>query len=79
MTRVYFSKPISVLILYFKGIHEDDEDTLQSVKGLEESVTRLGHPVRSIAVHAKNWQKAVRQPGDVVFNLVEDASWTLYM
>ena len=71
-------KKISVAILYYVGTHEDDEDTLDCVKGIQESLDRTGHPVTIASVTRDNWQKAIHTPGDVVFNFVEDESWTLY-
>lgn len=72
-------KKISVLILYYSGLKQDDEDTLEGVKGIYEAVTRLGHPVQKIEVNTNNWTDAVKTPADVVFNLVEDDGWDLYV
>lgn len=79
MTPLHFDYPISVAILYFSGGKQDDEDTLESVVGIEEALEKRGHMVRKMAVTKKNWRKAVRIPGDVVFNLVEDEDWDLYV
>ncbi len=79
MSPLKFDYPISVAILYFAGDREDDVDTLEAVKGIEESLERRGHMVRKMAVTKKNWRKAVQIPGQVVFNLVEDDKWDLYM
>ena len=78
MTPMSFDYPISVAILYSGGSSADDQDTLESVNGIAESLTSMGHMVRIFAVTKKNWRKAVRIPGDVVFNLVEDETWELY-
>ncbi len=69
---------ISVVILYYAGGGIDDEDTVSGVKGLEESLKRSKYPVQKIRVMKKNWQQAVKAPGDVVFNFVEDETWELY-
>lgn len=71
-------RPLPVAILYYAGTHKDDEDTISGVKGIEESLKRTGHPVRKIIVTKRNWQKALRTPGDIVFNFVEDDTWELY-
>lgn len=70
--------PLSVAILYYSGTHDDDEDTLLGVKGVAQSLRRTGHPVKQVIVTADNWQEAVKTPGDVVFNFVEDDTWELY-
>ncbi len=70
--------PLSVAILYYAGTHEDDEDTIAGVKGIEESLKRTGHPVTKIIVTKQNWKQALTTPGDVVFNFVEDDTWELY-
>lgn len=72
------TKKLSVAILYYVGTHEDDADTLDGVKGIQESLDRTGHPVAIASVTRDNWQKALHTPGDVVFNFVEDESWELY-
>lgn len=79
MKILSFSQPISVAILYYAGTSDDDLDTMQAAKGIEKSLTRLGHSVRKRAVTKKNWLRAVKTPGDVVFNLVEDDTWELYL
>lgn len=72
------NKKLSAAILYYVGTHEDDEDTLDGVKGVKESLDRTGHQVTIASVTNNNWQKALHTPGDVVFNFVEDESWELY-
>lgn len=72
-------KEITVLILYYSGLKQDDEDTLEGVKGIYEAVTRLGYPIQKIEVTKDNWKEAVKTPADVVFNLVEDDGWELYV
>lgn len=69
---------LSVLILYYAGKNADDEDTLEGVKGIAEALTRLKYPVQKFRVTEKNWEQAVKIPADVVFNFVEDETWTLY-
>ena len=71
-------KKLSVAILYYMGTHEDDEDTLDGVKGIKESLDRTGHQVTIASVTKDNWKKALHTPGDVVFNFVEDERWELY-
>lgn len=70
--------PLSVAILYYAGTHQDDEDTISGVKGIEESLKRTNHPVKKFIVTKQNWQKALTTPGDIVFNFVEDDTWELY-
>ena len=69
----------SVAILYYKGSKHDDEDTWENVKSIAGSLKRSRITVRKIAVTRKNWKKAIRTEGDVVFNLVEDDTWELYV
>lgn len=71
-------KKISVAILYYTGTHKDDEDTVNGVRGIVESLKRTGHPVKKIIVTKKNWFQVLTTPGDVVFNYVEDDMWELY-
>lgn len=71
-------KPLSVAILYYSGTHQDDQDTIAGVRGIVESLKRIGHPVRKIIVTKKNWKQALATPGDIVFNFVEDDTWALY-
>ncbi|MCL4359828.1 ATP-grasp domain-containing protein [Patescibacteria group bacterium] len=70
---------MSVVILVYVGTHEDDDDTMECAKGIEKALRKTGHAVRKVRVTKKNWKKAVRTPGDVVFNLVEDETWELYV
>lgn len=78
MTPISFDYPISVAILYYGGSASDLQDTLEAVKGLQEALEERGHMVRIVQVTEKNWRKAVKIPGQVVFNLVEDETWELY-
>lgn len=79
MTPLHFDYPISVAILYYGGESGDELDTEEAVKGIEEALEENGHIVRTMRVDEKNWLKAVRTPGEVVFNLVEDPMWELYV
>ncbi len=74
----YKNTKLSVAILYYVGTHEDDEDTLDGVRGIEKSLKRTGHTVATMSVTGQNWLKALHIPGDIVFNFVEDEQWTLY-
>lgn len=78
MTPLSFDYPISVAILYYGGASGDLQDTEESVRGIAESLEEQGHMVRTVSVTRKNWRRAVRIPGEVVFNLVEDEDWELY-
>jgi D-alanine-D-alanine ligase len=73
-----YSYPLSVAILYYAGTHEDDEDTITGVKGIEESLKRTGHRVTKVIVTKQNWKQSLNTPGDTVFNFVEDDTWELY-
>lgn len=79
MTPLHFDYPISVAILYYGGEAGDELDTEEAVKGIEEALEENGHVVRTMRVDEKNWLKAVKIPGEVVFNLVEDPLWELYV
>lgn len=79
LNKTALGQPASAAILYYAGTHDDDKDTLEAVKGLEEALQRLKIPVTKTAVNRENWQKAVKIPGDVVFNFVEDDTWELYL
>ncbi|MEK7154738.1 MAG: ATP-grasp domain-containing protein [Patescibacteria group bacterium] len=79
MTPISFDYPVSVAILYYGGTASDLQDTLEAVKGLQEALEERGHMVRTVQVTEKNWRKAVKIPGQVVFNLVEDETWELYI
>src|SRR3989344_4122918 len=79
MTPLTFDYPISVAILYYGGTSGDLQDTFEAVKGIKEALEVNGHVVRTMQVDKKNWLKAVRIPGEVVFNLVEDPTWELYV
>lgn len=78
MKSRFLSRPISVVILYYAGTNADDEDTIEGVKGIAESLKRIGYPAKKVRVTKKNWKHAVKTPGDVVFNFVEDETWELY-
>jgi D-alanine-D-alanine ligase len=69
-----------VAILYYDSNSGGDMiDTLECVKGVQEALENRGHMVRTMAVNSKNWRQAVRLPGEVVFNFVEDENWDLYV
>src|SRR3989339_919374 len=78
MTPISFDYPISIAILYYDGEAEDLKDTQNAARGLEEALEEQGHMVRTLQVTEKNWRKAVKLPGQVVFNFVEDETWKLY-
>src|SRR3990167_3906652 len=78
MTPISFDYPVSVAILYYGGAASDLQDTMEAVKGLQDALEDRGHMVRTVQVTEKNWLKAVKVPGQVVFNLVEDETWELY-
>lgn len=78
MTPLAFNYPISVAILYYGGQAGDMQDTLEAVEGITSALESRGHMVRSAEVSTKNWRGAVKTPGEVVFNLVEDEEWELY-
>jgi D-alanine-D-alanine ligase len=78
MTPLLLKYPVSVAILYFEGTAADIVDTLECVEGIKDALISKGHMVRTMAVSAKNWRQAVRLPGEIVFNLVEDYGWVLY-
>ena len=79
MTPLHFDYPISIAILYYGGEAGDELDTEEAVRGIEEALEENGHVVRTMRVDEKNWLKAVKIPGEVVFNLVEDPMWELYV
>ena len=79
MTPLHFDYPISIAILYYGGEAGDELDTEEAVRGIEEALEENGHVVRSMRVDERNWLKAVKIPGEVVFNLVEDPLWELYV
>ena len=70
---------MKVVILYYVGKKEDDVDTLEGVKGIEEACHRLTYRVTTVNVTAENWCRAVETPGDIYFNFVEDETWDLYV
>jgi len=78
MKPISFRTSLSALILYYKGKNHDDEDTKLCAKGITEALRKRKHVVKKIAVSEKNWRRATKLPGDVVFNLVEDDTWSLY-
>ena len=78
MTPISFDYPISIAILYYGGEAEDLKDAQNAARGLSEALEEQGHMVRTVQVTEKNWRKAVKVPGQVVFNLVEDETWELY-
>lgn len=71
--------PVSVAILYFGGTAEDLQDTEITVKQMVEALKRRGFAVTAVQVTRKNWRKAIKTPGLVVVNLVEDPTWELYV
>ncbi len=73
------ARPLTVAIFYHAGVKQDDEDTMECAKGIEEALTRGGHQVQKVAVTEANWRDAIQAPADVVVNLVEDDQWKLYI
>ncbi len=78
MTPLSFDYPISVAVLYYGGTAGDLVDAQEAAQSITEALESRGHVVRSLQVTEKNWRKAVRVPGEVVFNFVEDEEWVLY-
>jgi D-alanine-D-alanine ligase len=72
-------RPVSVVILYYAGNRDDDEDTILSARGIEKALKKRGHHVIKRIVTKKNWRTVIHTPGEVVFNLVEDDTWELYL
>jgi D-alanine-D-alanine ligase len=79
MTPLLLNYPISVSILYYGGTAGDMVDTIEGVESIKEALESRGHVVRTLEVNRKNWRQAVKISGDVVFNMVEDETWDLYM
>ncbi len=79
MTPLSFEYPISVAILYYAGIGGDMVDGIECAQGIAEALEAQGHQVHLVQVNEHNWLTAVRTPGEVVFNLVEDDNWELYV
>lgn len=79
MTPLTFDYPITVAILYYAGTGGDMEDSIECARGIAEALEECGHQVNLVQVSEYNWRKAVRTPGEVVFNLVEDDNWQLYV
>ena len=79
MTPLLFDYPISAAILFYAGEAGDMQDTMEAVDGISKALEDRGHMVRVQEVNKKNWRRAVRIPGEVVFNLVEDEEWQLYV
>lgn len=78
MTPLHFDYPISTAILYYLGNRPDEEDTVEGAMGIKKALEDRGHVVRMVPVNNKNWLSAVKVPGEVVFNLVEDPLYELY-
>ncbi|MDP1743487.1 MAG: hypothetical protein Q8L51_01730 [Candidatus Amesbacteria bacterium] len=76
MTPLSIDYPISVAILYTTY----DPDTVEVAMQMNESLTSCGHKVRMFETTSRNWKKALRVPGDVVINWIEDENtdWKLW-
>lgn len=76
MTPLRIEYPISIAILYTSY----DPDTVLVAKQMNEALTSCGHKVRMFETTSRNWRKALRVPGDVVINWVEDENtdWKLW-
>ena len=77
MTPLLMSYPISVAILYTTY----DPDTVEVATQMKEALMSRGHKVRMFETTAHNWKKALRVPGDVVINWIEDENtgWKLWV
>lgn len=78
MTPLSFDYPISVAVLYYGGSAGDLVDAQEAAQSISQALESRGHYVRSHRVTEQNWRQAVRIPGEVVFNFVEDEDWSLY-
>lgn len=78
MTPLSFDYPITVAILYYTGLLPDVKDCEETAENLTRALEDRGHRVRAVRVTEKSWREAIKTPGEVVFNLVEDESWELY-
>jgi D-alanine-D-alanine ligase len=76
MTPLRIEYPISVAILYTSY----DPDTVEVARQMNEALTSRGHKVRMFEATSRNWKKALRVPGDVVINWIEDENtdWKLW-
>ncbi len=76
MTPLLMSYPISVAILYTTY----DSDTVEVAMQLRDALISRGHKIRVFETTARNWKKALRVPGDVVINWIEDenTNWRLW-
>lgn len=77
MTPLLMSYPISVAILYTTY----DPDTVEVAMHMKEALASRGHKVRMFETTPYNWKKALRVPGDVVINWIEDedTNWKLWV
>ena len=73
----FMYKP-SVLVLYYGGKSGDLQDTVNAIKGIGETLIKMKYEYLIQEVNNNNWQEAIKIPGDVVFNFVEDEDWSLY-
>lgn len=76
MTPLRIEYPISIAILYTTS----DADTVTVARQMNEALTSRGHKVRMFETTSRNWKRALRIPGDVVINWIEDENtdWRLW-
>lgn len=76
MTPLRIEYPISIALLYTSF----DPDTVHVASQMNQALTSRGHKVRTFDVTHKNWRKALRVPGDIVINWIEDeqTDWKLW-
>lgn len=76
MTPLRLEYPVSVAILYTTH----DPDTVEVAMQMNKALTSRGHKVRMYETTPHNWKKALRVPGDIVINWIEDenTNWRLW-
>ena len=80
MTPLSFDYPVSITILYYQGLGKICR-ILWIWWLLEQALEEKGHRVNLFSRYSKKriGVKSLRVPGEVVFNLVEDENWELYV
>ncbi len=74
MTPLSFDYPIRVLVLYT----DFEQDTIDAAMQISTALRTCGHIVQLFQVTSRNWRQALKQPGDVVINYIEDDGWKLW-